>query len=440
MPFTFELIIIFFMIVFNAVFAAYEMALASISHSTLEVLASQKRKGAQSAVYMKDRMESSLAVVQVGITLFGATAAATGGAGIEESFAPYLEKVLGMPEAWAEILAILSFIIPLTCFTIIFGELIPKVFALKNREWVCLQLSPLMKTLSVITYPVIGIFEEIVKRAVKMGSKRLKLEERVHHSLSELKAAAGIARSSRIIGAREEKIVLSAIELTTQTALTVMIPSSEIHMIPANSTLEQALIKAHLEMHTRFPVCEKEGDPQTIVGYVNFKDIISALKTNPENPSIKGITRLINSIKEDERLSDALGKMIHDKAHIALVRSKTNQVVGLIALEDIIEELVGEIEDEFDRLPVHIQPIGDGWIAGGGVPMDTVAEKLNAPWVVDKSQPRVPNLAEWFASHLWRAPVSGEMVELDSLRITARKLRRKKLYEGILSVLPSQRS
>src|SRR3989338_312226 len=157
MPFANELIVIFLMLIFNAFFAAYEMALASISRVRLGVLVNQKRKGAAEALFMKDRMEASLAVVQVGITLVGAIAAATGGVGVNELFTPYLVRVYGLSDTVAEVLALVFFIIPLSCFTIVFGELIPKTYALNNKVWVCLILSPAMKILSQMIYPLINI-------------------------------------------------------------------------------------------------------------------------------------------------------------------------------------------------------------------------------------------------------------------------------------------
>ena len=143
MPFGFELTVIAVMLVLNAVFAAYEMALASTSKSRISVLLNEKRKGAVAAAFMKDRMEASLAVVQLGITLVGAVAAAVGGSGVDEAVAPYLQNVWGFSEFAAEFLSLMVLIIPLTIVTIIFAELVPKVLAIKNAERVVLALSPL---------------------------------------------------------------------------------------------------------------------------------------------------------------------------------------------------------------------------------------------------------------------------------------------------------
>lgn len=434
MRFGYELIVISLMLVLNAIFAAYEMALASVSRARLAVLVNEKRKGAEAAAFMKDRMEASLAVVQLGITMVGAIAAATGGAGVEEAFVPYLTDTFGISEPISKVIAIASLVIPLGFFTIIFSELVPKMFALNNKEWVCLSLSGIMKLLAQIAYPVVSVFENVVKALIKLGARKWHppkgIEE--HQTIHELRAAAALARTSRLIGAREEKIVMSAAHLSVRPISNIMLPASDISMIPIESSLSDALVRSHLDMHTRFPICEKDGDPQTIKGYVNVKDIINALKLNPANPSISGITRPIRAVNANMLISEVLEQMILDKVHIALVASDNGNIVGMVTLEDIIEELVGEIEDEFDRLPSHMHPYGSIWIMGGGALMGNVA--LTVGVEISQNEKNL-TLADWCTKVLGRQPEGGEVIESGELRITVRKLRRKKLSEAVVGKL-----
>jgi len=424
--------IIILMLAINGVLAAYEMALASISRSRLAVLVQRKRKGADEAAYMKDRMEASLAVVQVGITLAGAIAAATGGSGVSDSLEPYLHAQFGWGTTMAKIVALVILIIPYSVIMIVFAELIPKMFALNNRELICLNLSPGMKVFTQVMYPVVSVLEAVVKGVLKLWSKSQigKHKKEDQHGLHELTAAATLARASRLIGAREEKIVLSAAQLSVRPVGDIMLPIQDVSMIPLKSTLSEALVRAHLDMHTRFPVCEIEGDPQTIQGYLNFKDIMMALKLNSHDPTVKGIIRPIKTVKSETPISQALEKMIQEKLHIALVGDKHQMVVGMVTLEDIIEELVGEIEDEFDRLPAYIHPYGGGWIMGGGVPIAIVAQTVGVePLPVQPGE--IPSrLCDWCARHMKNPLRGGEIVDADGLQVTVRKLRRKKLSEA----------
>lgn len=435
MGFTAELIIILVMLVLNGFFAAYEMALASVSRAQLVFYVHQKKRGAKDALYMKDRMEGSLAIVQVGITLVGAIAAATGGAGAIESLAPHLRDSWHISLFAAKIISLIFIILPLSFFTIIFAELIPKTYALHNKEWVCLKLSTLMKSLAIIINPLVVVMESCVKFFINLFGKPSVAsagDEGKHSSLRELTAAVSMARASKLIGAQEEKIVLSAANLSVRQIREIMIPNEEICMIALNNTLTDALIKAHLDMHTRFPVCEKENDPQTIVGYLNFKDIMAALKLNPTDPMLKGIIRPIKKISEDMIIARALDQMIRERLHIALVCSKDGLVIGMITLEDIIEELVGDIEDEFDRLPSHVYPYGeDSWIMGGGVTLAEIEKKLDFKFE-DGDLDRAMKLADWCDKRTVTDVKGGDTIQVDGIQVTVRKMKRKQMSEGIV--------
>lgn len=433
--FDYELAVIGLMLIFNAIFAAYEMGLASISRARISILVSEHKKGAVEAAFMKDRMEASLAVIQLGITLFAAIAAAVGGAGAQAAIAPYLAKTWNISIMLSQVIAFALIIIPLTLSIIIFAELVPKMFALNNKEWIVLRLSPSMKILARIINPFVSVIEVIVKKLVAAVSRLQPGTLTAQTSwIHELRAAVSLARTSKLMGEREEKIVLAAAHLSTHLVRDIMLPAQDISMLYVGSSLSQTLLNAHLDMHTRFPVCTVENDPQSIRNYINFKDIVSALRINPSDPSIKGISRPITKVYEDMPLSRLLEMMIQEKTHIVIVVSHDNVVLGMVTLEDIIEELVGEIEDEFDRLPTHIHPCPAGWVIGGGVFMTAVAATAGLDWS-NKFPDRVPTLAEWCDKALGKPLKGGETINSDNLRVVPRKFRRKKLQEAIVSVI-----
>ncbi len=429
----FEFLTILLMLGINAIFAAYEMSLASISRAKLVALVHLKIKGAAEALHMKDRMEASLAVVQVGITLVGAIAAAVGGAGMEKHFAPLIASTLNIPRGAADIIALVLLILPLSALTIIFAELIPKTYALNHHAFVCLFLSPFMKVLASIAYPIVAVFEHIVKKGIGFINKNYKSQTYENTSLHELNAAVAMARTSRLLGAREEKIVLAAAQLSVRPIRECMIPISDASTIFLEASLSQALIRAHSDMHTRFPVCAVENDLQTIQGYVNFKDIMAGLKLNPADPSIKGIIRPIKSFAAITPISQVLERMMQERLHIALVFSKDNKIIGMVTMEDIIEELVGEIEDEFDRLPSYIHPYGGGWIAGGGVTMAALSQAVGESLLPLAPEEKPLKLTDWFDKKVVHQLHGGETISAGEVLIMVRKLRRKKLGEAIIT-------
>ena len=425
-----ELLIIISMLTLNAFCVAYEMALASVSHARLVALLGRKVKGAEDAAFMKENIEGSFAVVQLGITLSTAIAAATGGVSASAALSPWLARQLGIAPVLADILAVAFWVIPLSSVTIVFSELLPKIVALNNRERICLRFSPGMRALYRVCTPVVRIFERTVKWMMMRFFKGASSSGIDLQALHELQAATALARTSRVIGAQQEKIVLAAAQLSARPVKDITIPITDVSMIPASSSLSQALIMAHMDMHTRFPVCAKENDPQSIEGYVNFKDIISALRLNPSDPSLKGIVRPIRAVDGASSISQALEIMIQEKLHIMLTTNKEKQFAGIITLEDIIEELVGEIEDEYDRMPNHIHPFAGGWIIGGGVTLAAVAQATGVALPAVTAQER---LSDWCARNAKGVLQGGELIEAEGLRVTPRKFRRHKVSEAAVA-------
>jgi putative hemolysin len=236
-----EWIIVLLMVLVNALFAAYEIALASVTKARLESLKDQGRFGATAAIVMKERIEKSFAVVQLGITIVGLIAGATSGATASENLSPILQKY-GWSESTADGLSIAIFVAPLTIVTIVVGELVPKLFALRNKEWVCLSLSPWMRGFSILAWPLVWVLEASATGLMNF-TERLWSPKSTHESkteaieLQELRAIASLARTSSLIGSREENIILGAARLASRTLQEIALPAEQIHALPLESTL-----------------------------------------------------------------------------------------------------------------------------------------------------------------------------------------------------------
>src|SRR5437588_5030531 len=190
------------MVVLTAVFAAYELSLASVRPGRLKMLVDQKRRGAAAALRMKEKIEQSLAAAQLGMTLTAVIAAATGGASVEEKFAPFIRQQLNVPENVADIIALICFVIPLAALTTVIGELVPKVLAIKNPEWVCVTLSPVMRVFSTVIYPAVLLFEWLTTTLVELIERLLPRRRAEDHlaGLHELRAQVNLLRASQTIG------------------------------------------------------------------------------------------------------------------------------------------------------------------------------------------------------------------------------------------------
>lgn len=426
------------MLLLNGVFAAYELALASVRSGRLRVLADQHVRGAATALRMKNRMEGSLAVVQLGITVVGAIAAAAGGASIDDRLAPLIQQYLNTSKHVADILALTCLVIPLSAITIVVGELIPKVLALKNAEWFCVTLSPAMWAFALVVYPAVLLFEWFTKLIVSLLERVLPgrdSDERQAH-LHELRAQVNMLRATQVIGRQEERIMLQASKLSAMKVRDIMMPEDDIVMVLADAPLSENLVIAHMDLHTRFPVTVKRGDPQSIIGYVTFKDMVLLAKTHPGNPVLREIVRQIISLPQEMPLSEALRRMVAEHHHLAMVRGEGGKVVGMITQEDIFEELVGDIQDEFDRLPRHMSPAGHQLVVGGGVTIGQLRDSLKR---TDLGNGLPPNttLNDWL-NHGRAEPLKGgDMVVIDRVWAQVRKVRRRRITEALLDPLGS---
>lgn len=428
-----ELAVMAAMIAVNSVFAAFEIALASVHLARLEQLAREKKPGAAAAVYMKRNVEGSLAGIQLGITLFGAVAAATGGAGAEERIAPNIEHALGVPAGFAEVLAIAVVVAPLTVLTILFGELVPKVFALRNKERVCLAVSPAMRLFVRLVWPVVWVLEKAVTSLMAWGEKRFAPAGGTAEAaeLLELRATAAQARLTRLIGDREEGIILGATRLATRKVGEIVLPADAIRTLHADADIADALVAAHLDMHTRFPVTEVAGDPQRVIGYANFKDIVANMRLAArDGTTVRTIVRDIPTFPADTPVSACLEQLIRGYVHIAMVRDATGRVVGMITLEDIIEELVGDIGDEYDRLPAHATRSGRGWVVGGGISPEKLKQATGVELPSAEGQTPPKHLSEWVGRQLGQPVRGGEVVTTGAVRVVVRKVRRQHVLEA----------
>ena len=321
---------------------------------------------------------------------------------------------------------------PLSGVSIVVGELIPKAFGLKNPDHVCLRLAPAMQVVAALIFPVVWVFEQLTKKAVALGA-RLVPPATVDHKagLAELRAQVSVLRAGKVIGMQQERIIVQAARLSQMKVREVMLARDDIVMLHVEAPLTTCLLVAHLDLHTRFPVTERPGDADAIIGYVNFKEMVFLAKTHPEHPHLREITRPIIKLEADLALNEALRRMVSEHVHLAVVTEAQGRVVGMLTQEDVFEELVGDIEDEFDRLPRHLAASGRQWVVGGGVTLGRVREVLAKPDLA-ALLPNETTVNDWVCSGLSHRPHGGDALGLDGVSVLVRKVRRHKVTEALV--------
>jgi putative hemolysin len=311
-----------------------------------------------------------------------------------------------------------------------YTEILPKTLGVHFNQTIALWIArPLSFAIWIFT-PLIHVLH-----VLNRPFEGRRTEKRAPATLEEITSLAAMARLSKHIGAHQERIISRAAKLSQTSARQVMIPIEEVSVLSTAQTLAQAVVAAHIDAHTRFPVCQ-DGDRNRVIGYVNFKEMIYFMSTNPGDPTLKGIIRPVHFVESDSSASDLLKTFIDQHEHIAIVRDGEDRSLGLITLEDLIEELVGELQDEFDRLPRHVHSLSGGtWMFGGGVPMSEVVAKLDGRPAVSGG-----TLAAWLEQGLGQPPKPGQVLRHEDLEFTVRRVRRGRVFEASATVRGGARS
>lgn len=318
---------------------------------------------------------------------------------------------------------IMAFSLVFTYLMLQFTEILPKTIGVRyNREaalWIARPLSLLTSAMR----PIVSLVHWINRVFEGRRSREAK-----SYAVEEITALAGLARLAKQISRHQERIIQGATRLSRMKARDVMLPVEHIAFISTSMSIHEALIAAHLEAHTRFPVCE-DNDANRIVGYINFKELVYFMRTNPNDIGLRGIIRPLHYVTPEESAADLLGEFVDQRIHMALVHDREGKTLGLVTMEDLVEELVGDIEDEFDRLPRMAHPLTGGvWMLGGGLTMTEFNARLGTSIPHGNE-----NVSAWIVNRLQRLPKAGEVVREGKTSITVRRVRRGKVFEVMVA-------
>lgn len=420
-----EIVIVLILIAINGFFALSEIAFVS---SRREIIEGEKESGSRNAamvIRMMDTPDRFLSSIQVGITMVGVISGVYGGVAIANHVSGFFAR-LGLSEKLAYDVSLVFVVGMITYLSIVLGELVPKTLALKDPEKVILTVIPVILFFSRVTFPVVSFLSWSTKVFVKCIGQDTK---RLNSSEDPLQEILGIAKAAALrnkISREQEGIIIRASRLKTTELRQIMVKRSEMRCLKASISLSDALVFAHIYQHTRFPLVDDSNGK--IFGYVNFKDIVNALRINPVNPSLKGIYRPIIYFYDNQSINFALRRLITSHQHIAIIQDNDNNVVGMVTLENILETIVGDIEDEYDIIPDHLFEIFPGrYMAGGGV----VLKDLYAATMIDAVED-TRTIDQLLREHLGMELKAEMQLEHLDLKFTIRKVSRSHVYEVII--------
>jgi putative hemolysin len=423
--------LILLLVAANAFFAAAEFALVSVRDTRIQQLIEARRIGARTVQRLHQNLDEVVNGVQLGITLTSLTLGWVG----EPTLAHIMEPILGrVPHApiYSHTIAIALTFTLITYLHVILGELVPKTLALQQAERVALAVAAPMDVFLTVMKPFLYIMRKSGGFVLRLFGSR-EVRRGSVHSPDELKLIITASRQVGQIPEFQEEMIHNALELDGITVREVMVPRPDIFSVPADLTLDEALARVVEEQHSRVPVYDPQRGREHIIGVLYSKDLMRwmrlrlSLSTNQAVTSriakmqVSQVMRNVLVVPETKALTDLLAEFKERKRHLAVVVDEFGSTAGVITVEDVLEQIVGEIEDEFD-IPVGEQPTLDE---------DThltLDGSLNIRDLESQYQLILPRdagfetLAGFVLSRLQKIPRVGDSFEFESRRYTVEEM------------------
>jgi putative hemolysin len=409
-----ELGIIAVLVLLNGIFSATEIALVTIRRSRLQQLIDEGNRGARRVQRLKENPGRFLAVIQVGITFLGFLASAFAAVSLVDGMGEWLET-FGPLEKIAGGIALVVVTGLLTIFTIIFGELVPKQIGLAYGERVAMSTSRFIDVLGTIFAPLVGFLTWTTRRISRIFGADVAADERI--SAEELRLIIEQGGEQGILEAEEEQMIHAVIELGDQRIHEVMVPRIAMISLSAGATMEQAIDTVIEEGHSRIPVYEETIDE--IVGILYAKDLLPFLKDSAgEPPPLRTLLRTPVFVPESMSVDDLLHEFQRRKVHIAIVLDEYGGTAGLVTIEDLLEEIVGEIQDEYDvEEPLIVKLSDDEARIDGRADVDDLAELFDISLGLE-DEDEYDTVGGLIYHRIGGVPKPGDQVQVNGLTLT----------------------
>ena len=406
---TIRLAAFFLLIAATAFFVATEFAIVKVRSTRIDQLVAEGNKKAIKAKKVVSNLDEYLSACQLGITI---TALGLGWLG-EPTFELILHPLFELVNLPGELTSLLSFIIAFVIVTylhVVVGELTPKTFAIEKAEEITLRLSGPIILFHNIMYPFIKALNGSARSLTGLFGYKMSSESEVAHSEEELRLILTDSFKGGEINHSEYEYVNSIFEFSDRTAREIMVPRTEITSIDKDLTLKEVFEVMGVEQYTRYPVID--GDKDHVIGLVNLKHLLTAYIKNPANgekPIIDYMQPVIR-VFETIPISDLLLKIQQERIHMAILMDEYGGTSGLVTIEDIIEEIVGDIQDEFDEDEIpEVQEISkDHYIIDAKLLIEEVNDMLG----IEINDEDIDTIGGWFLTQRFDA-VEGDSFDFE---------------------------
>ena len=419
-----SIIILIILILINAFFASAEIAFISLNDAKIDIQAKEGNKKAKKIQNMLKNPSKFLATIQIGVTLAGFLSSAFASDTFADKLAPILNTWLPSVSisTWKSISIIIITII-LSYFTLVFGELVPKRIAMKYYEKVSFASIGVIKTISVITAP----FVKFLTFSTNIVSKLFGVtgEEEDNVTEEEIRMMVDVGEEKGNIKEEEKEMINNVFEFNDKFVSEIMVPRNKIFALDIDMTIAEVIEKLSEDMrYSRIPVYDENMD--NIKGIIYIKDLLISNKN--KNSKIKSLVKEAYFVSETKRVNELFQELRKDKKQIAIVLDEYGGTAGMVTMEDILEEIVGEIYDEYDKETDKFKKIDNNtFLFDASIALYDVEKFLD----IDIDEEDVDTLGGYLIKKLDRIPKDGEkpIVETEKVTYKIEKVKDRKILK-----------
>jgi len=425
------------LILANGFFVAAEFALVSVRETRIEQMIAQHVPGARAVRRLQEHLDDFLPTVQFGVTLCSLALGWIGEpvvAGILRGWLQALPHAALYSHLIAVVAVALGFAM-ITYLHVLLGELVPKSLALRKAEQIAIAVAAPMELFINLTRPAVRFMNRSAKLVLQLFRTPMGQEGTVH-SPEELKLIATAARRMGMLPEYQEAVIHRAVELNQIPTREIMIPRQRIFSLPADLLIEEASARIVEEQHSRVPVYDPARGPEYIVGVVYSKDIsrlmhfrLSAQTRFAGSPftelRLQQVMREVLVVPETKPVLDLLQEFQQRRRHLAIVVDEYGTTVGLVTVEDAIEQIIGEVEDEFDVAEKAVlRSASGGLILDGSVKLRDLETQMH--WKLPK-EGGIETLAGFLLTRFGRIPREGDATDYDGRRLTVQEMQGRRI-------------
>jgi CBS domain containing-hemolysin-like protein len=401
----------FLFVLANGFFVAAEFAIVKVRSTQLTELAEQGSVRAKMARKLTRHLDAYLSATQLGITL---ASLALGWIG-EPAFHHLIQPLFARfgAEQYARTASATTAFIIISILHIVLGELAPKSIAIQKPVGTSLWVAHLLHAFYIVTYPAIWVLNGVSRALLRLvGIEPAGEHAEAAHSPEELRLILAGSEKAGILSEENREIIEGVFQFSKRTARQIMVPRTDVVVLSTTRSIEENLETIRTTRHTRYPLCE--GSLDQTIGLIHVKDLLLAQLRGPGR-HLNDLKRDILFVPENSTVDSLLNQFIEHKTHMAVVLDEYGGASGIVSLENITEELFGQIQDEFDRERPEIEPLGNGrYRVRGDYLIEDLADRLK----IDVGEPEEETVGGYVAARLGREVSPGDKVELGDLAIS----------------------